>query len=160
VDGIALATPLGFAATENIMSTHQFLLALHLLVIALGIGFTASNFINARLALGQTGDMAKGLGLHRATIARFGDVVIALIWITGGLLIWQRGGMAGLPPAFHVKLLFVILLTVFHGLGRMTAGKMRREGNMAALPRLGWFILGGWVSAVVALVCAVLAFAA
>jgi uncharacterized membrane protein len=142
------------------MSSHHILLILHLLVIALGIGFTASNFINARLAIGQSGDVAKGLGLHRATIARFGDGVIALIWITGALLLWLRGGMAGLPPAFHVKLLFVILLTVFHGLGRMTAGKMRREASMAALPRLGWFILGGWLSAVVALACAVVAFAA
>jgi uncharacterized membrane protein len=141
------------------MSTHQLLLILHLFIIALGIGFTASNFINARLALGQSGDMAKGLGLHRRTIAQYGDWVIMLIWITGGLLLWQRGGMAGLPPAFHVKLLFVILLTVFHGLGRGTGEKMRREGSMTALPKLGMFILGGWLSAVAALVCAVLAFA-
>jgi uncharacterized membrane protein len=142
------------------MSTHQLLLTLHLIIIALGIGFTASNFINARLALGQSGDMAKGLGLHRRTIAQYGDWVIMLIWISGALLLWQRGGMAGLPAAFHVKLLFVILLTVFHGLGRATGGKMQREGNMAALPKLGMFILGGWLSAVAALVCAVLAFAA
>lgn len=141
------------------MSAHQLLLSFHLLVIALGIGFLASNFINARLALGQTGEMAKGLGLQRRTIARFGDGVILLIWVTGGLLLWQRGGMAGLPPTFHVKLLFVVLLTVFHGLSRMTGERMLRAGNMAALPRLGGFILGGWLSAVVALVCAVLVFA-
>ncbi len=141
------------------MSTHQMLLSLHLFIIALGIGFSASNFINARLALDKSGDMAKGLGLQRLTIARLGDWVIMLIWITGGLLLWQRGGMAGLPPAFHVKLLFVVLLTVFHGLGRATGGKMLREGSLAALPKLGMFILGGWLSAVAALVCAVWTFA-
>jgi uncharacterized membrane protein len=142
------------------MTTHQLLLFIHVLVIALGIGFTASNFINARLALGQVGEMAKGLGLQRRTIARFGDGVILLIWVTGALLLWQRGGMAGLPPAFHVKLLFVVLLTVFHGLGRATGEKMRREGTMAALPKLGWLILAAWLSAVAALAGAVMAFVA
>lgn len=141
------------------MSTHQLLLIFHLVVIALGIGFTASNFINTRLAIGQSGDLAKGLGLHRRTIARLGDAVITLIWISGALLLWQRG-IAGMPPAFHVKLLFVILLTVFHGLGRALAGKMQREGSLARLPRLSTLVLSGWISAIAALVCAVLAFQA
>jgi hypothetical protein len=34
------------------MTAHQLLLILHLLVIALGLGFSASNFINTRLSLG------------------------------------------------------------------------------------------------------------
>jgi uncharacterized membrane protein len=101
--------------------------------------------------------LAKGLGLHRRTIARFGDGVIALIWISGLALLWQRG-TDGLLPAFHVKMLFVVLLTLFHGLGRATGEKMRRDGNMALLPRLSLFIGGGALSAMLALGAAVLAF--
>ncbi len=140
------------------MSAHQLLLAFHLIVIALGIGLSASNFINARLSQRQTGDAAKGLAVQRRTIARIGDGVIALIWVSGGLLLWQRG-MQGLPPSFHAKMFFVIMLTVFHGLARGTGEKMRRENSLAALPKLGTFILSGFLSAVVALICAVLAFA-
>ena len=145
------------------MSTHQMLLAFHFLCVAMGIGFSASNFVNVRLALAQAGDAAKafgsGLGLQRRTIARFGDGVITLIWISGGLLLWNRG-MEGLSSAFHVKIMFVVLLTVFHGLGRATGERMRRSGNAVYLPRLGWFIFASWASAVFALICAVLTFAA
>jgi hypothetical protein len=139
------------------VSSHQALLIFHLLVIALGIGFSTSNFINTRLALRGDGEAQKGLGLHRMTIARWGDGVIALIWLSGGLLLWMRG-MEGLPGSFHVKLLFVVLLTLCHGMTRATAGKMQREKNVALLPRLSLFVGGVAISAVVALVLAVLTF--
>ena len=139
------------------MNSHQALLIFHLLVIALGIGFSTSNFINTRLALGNEGHVQKGLALHRMTIARWGDGVIALIWLSGGLLLWLRG-TDGLPPAFHAKILFVVLLTICHGMTRATGGKMQREKNMVLLPRLSLFVGGVALSAVIALVCAVLAF--
>lgn len=141
------------------MSSQLLLVTLHLLVIALGVGLTASNFINTRLALGNGAEFAKGLGLQRHTISRFGDGVIALIWITGLLLLWMRG-TDGLTTAFHIKMLFVVLLTLLHGLARATGGKMRRSGNLDKLPLLSNVIIGGWLSAVAALVCAVLAFKA
>jgi hypothetical protein len=152
-------TALGFGPGSIFMTTHQLLLFFHLLMIALGIGLSASNVINVRLALPWTGEMALGLGLQRRTIGQLGDKVILLIWISGALLLWQSG-MAGMPKAFHIKLLFVVLLTVFHALARMTGEKMRMEGTTVALPRLGWFVLLGWLSAVAALFCAVWAFAA
>jgi hypothetical protein len=139
------------------MTSHLLVLTLHLIVIALGVGLTASNFINTRLALSSGSDHAKGLGLHRHTISRLGDGVIALIWITGLLLLWMRGAN-GLTSAFHVKMAFVVLLTVMHGFARATGGKMRRSGNLDMLPRLSNIILLGWLSAVAALVCAMLAF--
>ena len=139
------------------MTIYSFLVFLHLLVIALGIGLSTSNVINTRLALGNGADFAKGLALQRRTIARFGDGVIALIWITGLVLIWQRGTQ-GLPAAFHAKMLFVVLLTLFHGYGRMLGERMRRDGNMAALPKLSLVVSGVAASALVALLCAVIAF--
>jgi hypothetical protein len=140
------------------MTMQQLVVILHLTVIALGIGFTASNFINTRLALGGGDELAKGLGLQRHVISRFGDGVIALIWVSGLVLLWLRG-TDNLPGAFHAKMAFVVLLTLMHGFARATGGKMRRSGNLGLLPRLSVVVLLGWLSAVAALVCAVLAFA-
>jgi uncharacterized membrane protein len=141
------------------LNANIIVLTLHLIVIALGIGLTASNFINTRLALGNGAEFAKGLGLQRHTISRFGDGVIALIWVTGLLLLWMRGA-EGLTGAFYAKMLFVVLLTLLHGMARATGGKMRRSGNFDKLPLLSNVVLGGWLCAVAALICAVLAFKA
>jgi uncharacterized membrane protein len=133
------------------------LVALHLLVIALGLGFSVSNFINTRLALSQGPDFAKGLALHRRTIARFADTVIALIWVTGLALLWLYRPTAS-SGAFDAKMLFVILLTLLHGYGRSLGEKMRREASMAQLPKLSGVIGGVAVCGVAALLCAELAF--
>jgi uncharacterized membrane protein len=139
------------------LTLHSAAVALHLLVIALGLGFSVSNFINTRIALSNDPDFAKGLALHRRTIARFGDAVIALIWITGLLLIWLNWPLS-LSSAFHVKMLFVVVLTLLHGYGRSLGEKMRREASLANLPRLSGVIGGVGLCATAALLCAVLAF--
>jgi uncharacterized membrane protein len=139
------------------VTLQTILVFLHLLVIALGIGFSTSNFINTRLALGQGADFAKGLALHRRTIGRFGDAVIALIWITGLILLSQRGWQVS-SPAFHAKLMFVVLLTLLHGYGRSLGERMRREGKLDSLPRLSLIIGATAASAILALLCAEIAF--
>jgi uncharacterized membrane protein len=139
------------------MTPYAALVALHLLVIALGLGFSTSNFVNTRLALKQGPDVAKGLALHRRSIARLGDAVITLIWLTGLLLVWWRWPV--LPGGvFFVKLLLVLLLTLLHAHARATGERMRRENNMALLPKLSILIGGVAASAALALVCAVAAF--
>jgi uncharacterized membrane protein len=132
------------------------LLILHIMVIALGTGMSFSNLVNTHLAQGKTGEMAKGLGMQRMTISRIGDAVIALIWLTGLLLLWLRGGVA--DPYFHAKLAFVVLLTISHGMARRTGGQMARAGNLALLPRLQLFIAGVFVSALASILFAMLAF--
>jgi hypothetical protein len=42
------------------MSLNQFLLILHILAVAYGMGIGLSNFLNMRIAKTQTGDIAKG----------------------------------------------------------------------------------------------------
>jgi hypothetical protein len=137
------------------VSSQQIILVLHLLMIATGIGLSFSNLINIRLALRSVPETGKGLALQRMTVARWGDGVIALIWVTGLLALWQRGGLQGLGGAFHAKLAFVVLLTLAHGFGRYTAGQIKRSGNMGLLPRLGFAVACVWASAVAALVLAV-----
>ncbi|NJM29425.1 MAG: hypothetical protein HC855_04320 [Rhizobiales bacterium] len=135
---------------------HTLILILHIMVIALGTGLSFSNLVNTRLAEGKSGEMAKGLGLQRMTIAKIGDGVIALIWITGLALLWLRGGVS--DPWFHAKLAFVVLLTVSHAMARRTGGQLARTGNMALLSSLQLFIAGVFVSALASILFAMLAF--
>ena len=134
------------------------LLIAHLIAIATGTGMSIATYINIRIASGEKGDGARALALLRRVMARIADVVILAIWITG-LGLWSV-----LPPAdepnswFVVKIGFVVLLTLSHGLARMTAGRMMRTGDAALLPRLELFVSAVWISALAAIILAVLAF--
>ena len=134
------------------------LLIIHLMAIATGTGMSIANYVNLRMAAGQTGEGARALGALRRMLARIADVVIATIWISG-LGLWSV-----LPPGdqpnswFMVKLGFVVLLTLCHGLARMTAGRMARSGDMSLLGRLELLVSGVWLSALLAIILAVLAF--
>ena len=138
----------------------QILLIAHLILIAMGTGMAFSNFVNLRLADGATGDAAKAFARQRMTIARFADMVIALIWVTGLALLWTRaaGGLESASGWFYVKMVFVVLLTLSHGMGRATGGRMARTGDMSLLGRLELFVAGVWLSALAAIIFAVLAF--
>jgi hypothetical protein len=133
------------------------MLIMHLAFMGLGIGLSCSNFVNTRLAAGQKGDIAKGLALQRRTIASIGDTVITAIWLSGFLLLQFRG-WEGLNAWFYAKIGFVVLLTVGHIMARRTGAEMMRTSNGALLPRLSLYIAGVWVSALIALALAVLAF--
>ena len=59
---------------------------------------------------------------------------------------------------FVVKIAFVVLLTLSHGLARMTAGRMMRTGDTSLYARMELFVSGVWMSALAAIILAVLAF--
>lgn len=134
------------------------LLIAHLIAIATGTGMSISNYVNLRFASGETGERAKALAGLRRVLARIADIVILAIWITG-IGLWTQLPPTDEPNAwFLVKLGFVVLLTLCHGLARMTAGRMMRSGDAALYPRLELFVSGVWVSALAAIILAVLAF--
>ncbi len=139
------------------MSNNSIVLTLHLAVIAMGIGMTFSNLVNASLSLGNGGEVQKGLGLQRRMIGRIGDIVILLIWVTGGLALWSRGH-ADLATAFALKIAFVIFLTLAHVRGRTLGERMRREAHLDHVKDQRNLMFAGWALALGALVCAVLAF--
>lgn len=134
------------------------LLIAHLIAIATGTGMSIANYINIRIASGETGERRQSLAYLRSVLARIGDIVIAAIWITG-IGLWLN-----LPPMdepnvwFAVKILFVVLLTLFHGLARMTAGRMMRTGDHSLCARIELYVSGVWISALAAIILAVLAF--
>ena len=137
---------------------ETILLIAHLIAIATGTGMSIANYINIRIAAGEKGERREALAFLRRILARIADVVILAIWITG-LGLWLN-----LPPAeepnswFVVKLGFVVLLTLCHGLARMTAGRMMRTKDQTLYPRMELFVSGVWMSALAAIILAVLAF--
>jgi uncharacterized membrane protein len=137
---------------------EKLLLIAHLMFIAMGTGMSFSNFVNVRLAKGQTGDIAKGLALQRRTMARIGDAVIALIWVSGLALLWVAA--PEISGWFHAKLGFVVLLTLSHAMARRTGIEIARSGNTGLLSRLELYSAGVWISALAAILLAVVAFAA
>ena len=134
------------------------LLIAHLIAIATGTGMSIANYINLRIAAGEKGDRREALTFLRRILAKIADVVILAIWITG------LGLFFSLPPQdepnswFIVKMGFVVLLTLCHGLARMTAGKMMRTGDQSLYPRMELLVSGVWMSALAAIILAVLAF--
>jgi uncharacterized membrane protein len=134
------------------------LLIAHLIAIATGTGMSIANYINIRIAAGEKGDRREALAFLRRILGRIADVVILAIWITGIGLFYS------LPPDgepnswFMVKIAFVVLLTLCHGLARMTAGKMMRTGDQSLYPRMELLVSGVWMSALAAIIFAVLAF--
>jgi uncharacterized membrane protein len=135
---------------------RDFLLAAHLILIALGTGMGFSQLVNIALAKSQSGDMARGLGLQRRAITKIADSVIALIWVSGLALYVNLGGVES--GWFHAKLAFVVILTASHFMARRTGGEMMRTGNAALLGKLNLFVAGVFGSAVIAIILAVLAF--
>ena len=142
------------------MSIHQALLFFHFLAIAVGIGIGFSNLVNLKVAKTETGDIAKGLAMGRFANRKYHDAAVIIILITGGLLLANLGGMAGISKWFHIKLLFVLIFVACHFAARATVKQMLASGNIALMGRAKMFSHIAITGAVLALISAVLAFAA
>lgn len=135
---------------------REFALASHILCVALGTGLSFSNLVNVFLAQGRKGDFAMALALQRRTVARIGDGILTFIWLSGLTLLW----LADWPFTLLIglKIAAVVLLTGNHVMSRRIAGIMFRTKNPALLNRLGIFIGGVFLWAVVAIILAVFGF--
>ena len=142
------------------MSYHQFLLSAHLLAIAIGIGIGFSNIVNLATAKTQTGDIAKGLGMGRLANRKYHDAAVIIILVTGGLLLANLGSMAGLSKWFHIKLTFVAIFVICHFAARYFSINGITNSNPAQLARAKILSHIALTFAVIAVLTAVLAFAA
>lgn len=139
----------------------NWMLALHLVVLAMGTGMSFSNLVNFALAARLPAEQARVLAGLRMVMGRIGDGVIALIWLSGLSLAAGMGGGAGMdafPVAFHVKMLFVLLLTLSHIGARYSASRAAKGGGAVWIMRARLFTAGVFLSAVASIVLAVLAF--
>lgn len=137
---------------------NEALLFLHFFGLMLGAAGGFASAVIMRRALVLPADEAKvvrGLGPVLANVSATG---VAVLWATGLILVWSKwGGFANLPQLFWVKAIFILSLTAVAILIQMTYAEIRK-GNAAAaakLPKLG--PMAG-VSALLAVLFAVLAF--
>lgn len=136
---------------------NEILLILHFFGFGAGVAASVGNFTIMQLIQASPGD-APVLGKVPPALARVGQVGLALLWITGVIMVWSVwGGPGNLDWAFWVKLVCVVLLTGMAIYLDMTIRKVR-AGDAAAAARLPLF---GWIAAgllVLIVVFAVIAF--
>ena len=123
------------------------------------------------LILGAMGGMGTGILMSRADgppsaqvvsvlklFKTFGIVSIALLWLTGLLLVWIEFGTLALGLAFYVKLVAATVLTALIFGSASIAAKARGAGappDRALMEKLG---KASALMSFVAIVCAVIAF--
>jgi uncharacterized membrane protein len=135
---------------------EKLLLILHLAVIATGTGMAFASYVNLRVAQGATAEGRSALAMVRNQTMRVGDIVVALIWASGLALFF--GVRPEINAWFHAKIAFVILLTICHFMVRRTAAQLARTGDQTLLNRLEVFVSGVWLSALIVIALAVVAF--
>ena len=137
---------------------NEALLFLHLVGLMLGAAGGFASAVIMRRALALPADEAKvvrGLGPILANVSLTG---LAVMWATGLILVWSKwDGLASLPQMFWVKAIFILSLTAVTALIHMTYAEIRK-GNPAAAAKLPRFGPMAGVSALLAVLFAVLAF--
>ncbi len=137
---------------------NEALLFLHFFGLMLGAAGGFASAIVMRRALALPVDEAKVLRGLGPTLANVSGTGVAVLWVTGLILVWSKwSGFASLPQMFWVKAIFILSLTVVVGLIHMTYGEIRK-GNPAAAARLPKLGPMAGISALLAVLFAVLAF--
>ena len=137
---------------------NEIVLFLHFVGLMLGAAGGLASGVLMRKALGMPADEAKVVRSLGPLLANVASIGIALLWITGLILVWSKwDGFGSLPQLFWVKAIFIVTLTVVHILVLMTYGEIRK-GNMAVATRLPKLGPMGGVSALLAVLFAALAF--
>jgi hypothetical protein len=108
----------------------NWMLALHYAAFAMGTGMSLANLVNFRLARHLPPEQTAALAALRRMMGRLGDGVIALIWLSGIVVLRNFTGgesATALPLTFHVKMVFVTVLTLCHIGARLSALRAARS---------------------------------
>jgi phosphoglycerol transferase MdoB-like AlkP superfamily enzyme len=137
---------------------NQILLFLHFVGLMLGATGGFGSALVMRRAQGMAPDAAQTLRQLGPTLANLSAAGVALLWITGLVMVWsQWDGPGSLPGLFWLKFVFVLTLTAAVALIHMTYADIRR-GNAAAAARLPKLGPVAGVSALLAVLFACFAF--
>jgi hypothetical protein len=136
---------------------NAILFMLHLFGLAGAFAASIGNMTVLQLVRALPGD-APTLGKVTARLARVGQTGLALLWLTGIIMVWTvYGGPENLPWMFWVKFLCVVVVTAAAVLIDLTLRRLRAGDTSAAarLPMIGMTASGFLVLVVI---FAVLAF--
>lgn len=141
------------------MSLAQLFLIIHLLAIAMALGISFSNIVGFRVAKSLGGDKALGIAAHRESLLPYGDIFFVTIIASGLVLLWGIGGGQGLSPWFHAKMGAVAIWVIVYIAMRWRIRNYLANRDMALIARIQLFAHIAITAAIIALVCAVMAFA-
>ena len=134
------------------------LLIIHFAGLMMGAGGGLGSTIVMRHAATlapEQGSIVRGAG---PALARLSTTGLVLMLLTGGAMVqFKYGGFSAMPPMFWVKMAFVVLLTLGVILIEVTYVQVKK-GNAAAAANLPKFGPLAGISALLAVVFAVLAF--
>lgn len=137
---------------------NDLILFLHFFGLMLGAAGGLGGGVVARRARTLPPDQAPVLRALGPSMARVALIGVALLWITGLILVWSKWtGIGSLPPLFWVKFAFVLVLTAVSIGIELTYAEMRR-GNVAVASRLPALGPAAGISALLAVLFAALAF--
>jgi uncharacterized membrane protein len=115
---------------------NQGLLILHLLGLTMGFAVSFANMVLHGVVVKAAPQERDVLSRFSTAMSRVGDVGLALLWVTGLLLVYTKwGGFDVLPWQFQVKMAAVVILTGLVGYIH-TLMRKARTGNPAAAARI------------------------
>ncbi len=118
---------------------NYILIILHLFGFGAGVAASIGNFTIMYLVQSSPGD-ALVLTKVPPVLARVGQVGLALLWVTGLIMVWSIwNGPENLPQSFWYKIACVVLLTVVVVFLDLTIKRVRQGDRSVAarLPLLG-----------------------
>lgn len=114
---------------------NYILIILHFFGFGAGVTASIGNFTIMTLIQRSPGD-APVLTKVPPLLARVGQVGLAILWVTGLIMVWSIwGGPESLPQSFWYKIICVVLLTVVVVFLDLTIKRVR-QGDRAVAARL------------------------
>lgn len=138
---------------------NTLLLFLHFLGLVLAWGPGLATGAAMRVAMTAPAEQ-QAIGIRRLLpiFSRMTGAGLALLWITGLVMLWSvYGGPGGATGAFWIKMAFVLLLSGLYGLTQMRLRDLR-NGNQAVVAQLPLLGIASGACAFLAVLFAVIAF--
>lgn len=141
------------------LAVFDTLLIVHLIGLMMGAGGGLGSTVAAAYASSLQPEQASVIRGLSPNLARLSTVGLVLMLLTGVslMILKHNGDVAGMPPLFWVKMLFVTTLTIAVILIEMTHAQVKK-GNTAAAARLPRFGPMAGMSAFLTVIFAVLTF--
>lgn len=133
-------------------------MVLHFLGLAMGLSTGFANMVMAGLIRKAAPAEQAVLSRFPPAMSRIGVIGLALLWISGLLIVWTRyGSFAVIPRPFIVKIAAVVLLTIAVAYIHVLMPRAQR-GDHAAMARIQ--LLGKLTAplAIIAIIFAVITF--